>query len=230
MNKTTEANSALIKWDPTPAATEAEAAAATALYAEFELRVRRAANLTPAYLETDKSGTYRFGGQVRIIPALKRFEILVRPEATQGDLWFLEGIVDDVRAGLERSIPFREHPLTSRPSETFKVLSPGRAVDPNAPRLGRGTQFLIDCEEQGCIDFGGFHAWESLDNPAVEHIHERIEHDGYEVRVNMMSREKDWRVEIFNTGDLARFTPAGLGSFMNDLQWAVAEVRKLNAA
>jgi hypothetical protein len=227
MNNTSETATDLIIWNSNVAASEEEAAAAAAQYAGYQTRVRRAANLAPAWVEVSGGQNFRFGGQVQIVPALSRFDILIRPEATQGDLWFLESIVDDVRAGLESSVPFRERPLLSRPGEVYKVVSPGRAIDPALSGYWRGTQYLIDCDEPACETFGSFHSAESIDNPFVEHVHERITNGDCEIRVNKMSGESEWRTEILFDGESGRYNSTELASVVTDLQWALAESKKL---
>lgn len=169
---------------------------------------------------------YRSVGSITVSPEeKKRFRIHLYRGATTADLDWLEGVIESAKHG-----HFSKNgwlPSKNLPGTYFFNYS--RYID--GPGLTTGsTEVLVPCDESKCEQHTEFENWHLSDddgNGWFEHTQPKI--STVEEHTVQLVRDRDrirWGVNV--EADRT-YSDLQLASLINDLQWAMADLKKHNA-
>ncbi|HEY4269966.1 MAG TPA: hypothetical protein VGM94_17420 [Galbitalea sp.] len=187
-------------------------------FANFTIKVEFMADDKPVSYEPvpDIAGMlYRFPGTIRIRMWDDTFMLRMLPGSTEDDVDEMKAIVEQVRSGLMRHIPFQER--TRKDGRTWWWLAPGFMVKQSRPARIKYPSYLTVCDDADCDDT--FHLAE---NNIFFHNKDLGLKDLYLERPS----NDVWNIQPRD--DWESFTVAEAIGYANDLQWAAAEALKLN--
>jgi hypothetical protein len=177
---------------------------------------------------------YRDAGHISASPTgRERFRVWLAPDATDTDLTFFERRIAEAKTG--RFNAWRK----SSEDGLQLIWEYDRQISDGTSTVRPGSM-LTPCTEPACIAYGSarpFH--DTMEYDAAEgwyrHTAEcEFAGPGYSIVITRAVDRgvvDDWRVDVSaytSRDDSARLTSAQAGGFASDLQWAAAEVRRLN--
>ncbi|MGV8912490.1 MAG: hypothetical protein ACOH14_07730 [Rhodoglobus sp.] len=180
--------------------------------------------------QTPDGRWWRKAGHILVSPSSdgpRRFRIWLRVGATDADLRWLERRANEAKAGSFIRSGWGE--IESRPG-IFKFTALMQCHAPTAATKP-SSKYVIPCDEPRCESFSdidGFHLVKSLDDPAEVILHWlREDSADSPVRFFRFSNSSEWQATVESDDEM---DANNLAKHINDLQWALVDMRKLNAA
>ncbi len=202
-------------------------------YSEWRTKVTLTDETTVYFTDhdTNPSRAYRFAGRLEAHPAAREFRVTMFDGATAGDLAFIEAEIEQIRRGGFDQIPWTAHHADGPAWWSVRL---GRAVDrdelrgPREPWTPDAHDPLVACDDPDCASYRSVHG-EMLAGDDVEpvlHVHDTIEGRAWRIVIWRGLGESRWQIEV--TVEEGISTADDAASMASDLQWAGAQVRRLN--